>query len=61
MPMKVVRSYNFSVINIKDMGYNMINILNISMLYKKVARRVNAKSSHHKEKLSFPFILCMFI
>lgn len=29
------------------------------MLYKKVARRVNAKSSHHKEKL-FPFILYLY-
>ena len=31
--------------------YNTINIINIVM-YVKVVKRVNPKSSHHKEKLS---------
>ena len=31
------------------------------MLYMNVVRRVNPKSSHHKEKYFFPFSLILYL
>ena len=31
------------------------------MLYMKVVKRINAKSSHHKEKIFFPISLILYL
>ena len=43
--------------------YNMINIMNTAvLLYMEVVKRVNPKSSHHKEKNFFLILLfCIYI
>ena len=35
--------------------YDTINTINIAIYYVKVVKRVNPKSSHHKEKYFFCF------
>ena len=42
---------NFQLkINTRDVMYNMINTTDTVLLYMKVVKRVNVKSSYHKEK-----------
>ena len=40
---------------IRDVVENMINIINMAVIYIKVVKRVNPESSHHKEKNFFLF------
>ena len=39
-----------------DTMFNMINAINATICYTKIVKKVNPKSSHHKEQY-FPLIL----
>ena len=59
--MKVVKRYKLPVISTRDTKYSVINIINTTERYmQRLLKRTNPKSSHHKEKNFFPFILYLY-
>ena len=40
--------------------HNMMTAVNNAMVYLKVAKTVNPKNSHHKEKFLFLFLQCKY-
>ena len=41
--------------------YSMINIINAAVLYMKVVKKVNSKSSHPKKKIFSIFKFCIYM
>ena len=57
---KVVKRYQLPVIRLaRDAMYNMINIIDTAA-YMKVLKRLNPKSSHHKEKIFFFYFVSIW-
>ena len=54
--MKAVKKYKLPVIK-----YSMINIINCCKLHTAVVKRINPKSSHHKQKILFPISLILYL
>ena len=57
---QMVQILSYKINKYQDTVCNMINDGHCYMLYTKVVKRVNPKSSHHKEKNFFSFILYLY-
>lgn len=41
--------------------YNMLTVVNIAILYMKIVKRVNCKSTHHEQEKFFSFAIFWFL
>lgn len=57
---KVVKRYKLLVIITRDVMYNTMSIINTAVKIHRKVKRVDLKSSHHKGKLFFFSLYCIY-